>query len=152
VQSTRVSRLIHAPRAAIYAALLDPDAIALWRAPDDMTCRVHSFDAREGGEYRVSLTYDEPDRQGKSSAHTDTYRGRFLRLVPNEKVVESMEFETDNPALAGAMTLTTALSDAADGTEVVMSHEGIPDAIPAADNELGSRMALANLARLVERS
>lgn len=152
MQSTRVSRLIHAPRAAIYAALLDPDAIALWRAPDDMTCRVHSFDAREGGEYRVSLTYDEPDRQGKSSAHTDTYRGRFLRLVPNEKVVESMEFETDNPALAGAMTLTTALSDAADGTEVVMSHEGIPDAIPAADNELGSRMALANLARLVERS
>ena len=151
MQSTRVSRLIHAPRAAIYAALIDPDAIARWRAPDGMTCRVHSFDAREGGEYRVSLTYDEADRQGKSSAHTDTYRGRFLRLVPNEEVVETMEFETDDPALAGAMTLTTALCDSADGTEVVMSHEGVPDAIPAADNDLGTRMALANLARLVER-
>ena len=54
-------------------------------------------------------------------------------------------------ALAGAMILTTALCDSADGTEVVMSHEGVPDAIPAADNDLGTRMALANLARLVER-
>jgi uncharacterized protein YndB with AHSA1/START domain len=135
----------------VYAALLDADAIARWRAPDGMECRVHQLDPREGGEYRVSLTYEAPDRVGKSSGRTDTYHGRFLRLVPNEQVVETMQFETGDPALQEPMTLTTTLSDADDGTEVVMLHEGIPEAVPAADNELGSQMALAKLARLVEQ-
>ena len=135
----------------MYGALLDPDAIARWRAPDDMECRIHYFDPREGGEYRISLTYDDSHRVGKSSGHTDTYHGRFLRLIPNEQVVEAVQFEADDPALRGPMTLTTTLHDAEDGTEVVMFHEGIPDVVPAADNELGTRMALANLARLVER-
>jgi len=116
-----------------------------------MECQVLSFDAREGGEFRISLTYDDPQRAGKSSGHTDTYFGRFVRLVPNEQVVETMQFETDDPALQEPMTLTTTLSDAADGTEVVMFHEGIPDQVSAADNELGTQMALAGLARLVEQ-
>ena len=150
MQTTRVSRTIHAPRSAVYAALLDPAAIARWRAPDDMECRVHSFDAREGGEYRISLSYADAERAGKSSAHTDTYHGRFVRLVPNEQVVETMQFETEDPALQQPMTLTTMLNDAPEGTEVVMLHEGVPDVVPAADNELGTQMALASLARLVE--
>ena len=116
-----------------------------------MECRIHSFDPREGGEYRISLEYEDAHRVGKSSEHTDSYHGRFLRLVPDEQVVETMQFEADDPALQGPMTLTTTLSDAVEGTEVVMFHEGIPDVVPAADNELGTRMALANLARLVER-
>jgi uncharacterized protein YndB with AHSA1/START domain len=151
VQTTQVSRIIHAPRSAVFAALLDPDAISCWRAPDDMECRVEDFDAREGGEYRVSLTYEDPDRVGKSSGRTDTYFGRFLRLVPDEQVVEAMQFETDDPALQAPMTLTTTLHDTDGGTEVVMLHEGVPDTVPAADNELGTQMALAKLARLVER-
>ena len=115
-----------------------------------MEARVHDFDPHEGGEYRVSLTYKDPRRAGKSSQHTDTYHGRFLRLVPNEQVIETMQFETDDPGLLGSMTLTTTLNDADDGTEVVMIHAGLPDAVPAADNELGTRMALEKLARLVE--
>jgi uncharacterized protein YndB with AHSA1/START domain len=151
VQTTRVSRIVRAPRSAVYAALLDPDAIARWRAPDDMEARIHDFDPHEGGEYRISLTYKDPQRVGKSSDHTDTYHGRFLRLVPDEQVVETLQFETDDPALQGSMTLTTTLEDADEGTEVVMIHDGLPDEVPAADNELGTRMALENLARLVER-
>jgi uncharacterized protein YndB with AHSA1/START domain len=136
----------------VYAALLDPEAITRWRAPDDMECLVHAFDAREGGEYRISLTYEDPGRVGKSSDHTDTYCGRFLRLVPNERVVETMQFETDDPALREPMTLTTTLNEVDDGTEVVMFHEGVPDMVPAADNELGTQMALAKLAQLVEQT
>jgi uncharacterized protein YndB with AHSA1/START domain len=151
VQTTRVSRIIHASRSAVYAALLDPDAIARWRAPDDMECFVHYFDPREGGAYRISLRYKDPHRVGKSSGHTDTYHGQFLRIVPDEEVVETMQFEADDPALRGPMTLTTTLNDVDEGTEVVMRHGGIPDAVPAADNELGTRMALANLACIVER-
>jgi uncharacterized protein YndB with AHSA1/START domain len=148
--STRVSRHVNAPRAAVYRALLDADAVAKWRVPDGMTGRVHAFDAREGGAFRVSLTYDAPTGTGKSDPHTDTYHGHFLRLVPNEQVVEEIEFEAADPALRGTMTMTTTLTDADGGTDVLIVHEGIPDAVPATDNETGMRMALANLARLVE--
>ncbi|GHH17059.1 SRPBCC domain-containing protein [Streptomyces lanatus] len=149
--STRVSGHVNASRAAVYRALLDADAVERWRVPDGMTGHVHTFDGREGGAFRVSLTYDLPTGTGKSAAHTDTYHGRFVRLVPDEQVVEEVEFETDDPALRGTMTMTTTLTDAAGGgTDILIVHEDIPDVVPAADNETGTRMALANLARLVE--
>lgn len=149
--TTRVSRHVRAPRAAVYRALLDPAAVARWKVPEGMTCRVHEFDAREGGTLRVSLTYDEPGPQGKTTAHTDTYRGRFVRLVPGELVVEVDVFETDDPALQGEMTSTITLADADGGTELAAVHEGVPDGVAPADNELGWRMALDRLAELVER-
>ncbi|AXI80935.1 SRPBCC domain-containing protein [Peterkaempfera bronchialis] len=148
--STRVSRHVRASRAAVYRALLDADAIAAWRVPTGMSSHVHAFDPREGGAFRVSLTYDAPVGTGKSALHTDTYHGRFVKLVPNEQVVETFEFETSDPALRGTMRMTTTLTDADGGTDVLVVHEGIPDAVPAADNATGTRMALANLARLVE--
>ncbi|MEO3867963.1 SRPBCC family protein [Nonomuraea sp. B12E4] len=147
--STEVSRRISAPPQAVYRALVDADAIARWRAPEGMSSHVHEFDAREGGAFRVSLTYDVPTETGKSAAHTDTYHGRFVRLVPGERVVEVFEFETGDPALRGEMTMTTTLSEMDGGTEVSILHEGIPDVVPAADNETGTRMALDNLAKLV---
>ncbi|MFC8142101.1 SRPBCC domain-containing protein [Streptomyces paradoxus] len=149
--TSRVSGHVDAPRAAVYRALVSAEAIARWRVPDGMSGEVHEFEAREGGRFRVSLTYEAPDASGKSAAHTDTYHGHFARLVPDEQVVEVLEFEAADPALRGAMTLTTTLTDAqGGGTDVLMVHEGIPDVVPAADNETGTRMALAKLARLVE--
>lgn len=147
--STRVSQRIHAPRAAVYRALTDPAALARWRAPVGMTCVVHRFDAREGGSFRVSLTYDAPAAAGKTTAHTDTYHGHFARLVPDEQVVEVLEFETSDPLLLGQMTVTTTLTDAGDGTDVVITHQGLPRGVSAADNETGTRMALGKLAALV---
>jgi hypothetical protein len=70
--------------------------------------------------------------------------------VPDEQVVEVLEFETADPALRGVMTVTTTLAASEAGTDVTILHEGIPDAIPAADNEAGTSIALANLARLVQ--
>ena len=115
-----------------------------------MTSHVHEFDAREGGSLRISLTYDAQTGTGKTSAHTDTYHGRFAKLVTNEKVVEVDEFETTDPALRGEMTVTITLADADDGTDVLLVHEGLPSGASTADNETGSRMALAKLAALVE--
>jgi len=148
--STRLRGHVRAPREAVYRALLDPEAIAKWRVPQGMSGQVHEFEAREGGAFRVSLTYETPEGVGKSSSHTDTYHGRFRRLVPGEQVVEVFEFETADPAMRGEMTMTTTLTDSGDGTDVLIEHDGIPDAIPAGDNETGTRMALENLARLVE--
>jgi uncharacterized protein YndB with AHSA1/START domain len=150
VYSTQASRHIRAPRSAVYRALLDAGAIAQWRVPAGMSSHVHEFDAREGGSFRVSLTYDAPTGTGKSASRTDTYRGHFVKLVPDEKVVEVFEFETADPELRGEMTMTTTLTDADGGTDVLVVHEGVPDKVPPADNETGTRMALAKLAKLTE--
>ncbi|MFE6690910.1 SRPBCC domain-containing protein [Streptomyces sp. NPDC057743] len=154
---TEASRYIGAPPAAVYQALLDAQAVAKWRAPDGMSCRVHAFDVRIGGAFRVSLTYEDGltyegglGGVGKSTARTDTYHGRFLALVPYEKVVEVLQFDTDDARFAGTMTITTTLVPTGEGTTVVLVHEGVPDAIPRPDNEAGTRMTLANLARWVE--
>ena len=148
--STRVTRHVRAPRPAVYRALLDAAAIQRWRVPDGMSSQVHEFEAREGGAFRVSLTYDAPAGTGKSAARTDTYHGRFTRLVPDEQVTEVFEFESADPGLAGEMTMTTVLAEAGGGTDVTVVHDQIPDSIPPADNEAGTRMALAHLARLLE--
>ena len=152
MSSLRQTQFIRAPRARVYRALLDADAVARWRVPEGMTSRVHNLDAREGGAFRVSLTYDAPDRQGKSTAHTDTYHGHFAKLVPDTQVVEVVEFETDDPALQGEMTIRFTLRDEAGGTEVLAEHENVPSVVPPEDNELGWKMSLAKLAKLVEGS
>jgi len=148
--TTRLSRQMSAPRAAVYQALLDAGAVAAWRVPDGMSSQVHEWEPREGGLFRVSLSYDVPAGTGKTAEHTDTYHGRFTRLVPDQQVVEVLEFETADPELCGEMTITTTLADTGGGTSVLMVHEGIPDKIPPADNETGTRMALDKLTRLVE--
>jgi uncharacterized protein YndB with AHSA1/START domain len=152
MNSTRIRRHINAPRGAVYRALLDPRAVAKWKVPDGMTCRVHEFDAREGGSIRISLTYDEPSATGKTTSHTDTYHGRFVKLVRNEQVVEVDEFETTDPAMRGEMTITISLADADGGTDLLAVHDGLPRGVSAADNETGWQMALAKLAALVEAS
>ena len=87
---------------------------------------------------------------GKTTAHTDTYHGRFVKLVTNEQVVEVVEFETTDPALHGEMTITISLADADGGTDVLAVHDGLPAGLSPADTEVGWRMSLANLAALVE--
>jgi len=148
--STRVTQHVNAPRAAVYRALLDAHAVATWMVPDGMTSHVHAFEAREGGSFRISLTYDAPTGTGKTMAHTDTYHGRFVKLVPNEQVVEVMEFETVDDSMRGEMTVTFTLTDADGGTDVLGVHENVPPGVAPADNETGWRMSLEKLARLVE--
>lgn len=170
MSETRLARRIRAPRAVVYRALLDPAAVQQWMVPDGMTSEVHTFEAREGGGFRISLTYDEPTGTGKTSSRTDTFHGRFARLVPDTEVVQVVEFETDDPSMQGEMTITYRLTEVAgddgdgparpgDGgitetgamdTEVVGHHEHVPPGVSPADNELGWTMSMGKLARLVE--
>lgn len=170
MSETRLVRRIRAPRAVVYRALLDPAAVQQWMVPDGMTSEVHEFEAREGGGFRISLTYDEPTGTGKTSSRTDTFHGRFARLVPDTEVVQVVEFETDDPSMQGEMTITYRLTDLArDGgddparpgnggvpgtevpdTEVIGHHEHVPPGVSPADNELGWTMSMGKLARLVE--
>jgi uncharacterized protein YndB with AHSA1/START domain len=150
MSSTPISRHVNGPRSAVYRAFIDARAIATWMVPNGMTSHVHAFDPREGGAFRISLTYDAPTSRGKTTAHTDTYHGRFVKLVPNEQVVEVVEFETADPAMRGEMTITISLSDANGGTDITALHDGLPPGLSAGDNEVGWQMSLAKLATLVE--
>jgi uncharacterized protein YndB with AHSA1/START domain len=118
--------------------------------PDSMTMRVHAFNAREGGAFRISLAYDTPAAAGKTSAHTDTYHGRYVKLVPNEQVVEVVEFKTDYPAMHGEMTIMYSLADANGGTDVTAVHDRLPSGLSPGENEKCWRMSLEKLAVLVD--
>jgi uncharacterized protein YndB with AHSA1/START domain len=134
----------------VYHTLLDADAVQDWMVPEGMTSQVHSFDAREGGTFRISLTYDMPTTAGKTSAQTDSFHGRFAKLVPDTEVVQVVEFEADDPTMQGEMTITYRLSDADGGTELTGLHENLPSGVAPADNELGWSMSIDKLAKLVE--
>ncbi len=146
-RGTIATVLVPATAEAAFRACTDPVALATWRVPDAMTAEVHEFDARVGGHYRMSLHYATADHRvpGKTDRHTDTFRGTFVELVPAERIVEVIEFETDDPTLAGPMTVTTNFTGSDAGTEVVVRHEHLPVGIREADNQLGTRQSLTRL-------
>ena len=148
--TTRSTRIIRAPRSAVYRALLDAGSVQQWMVPEGMTSEIHEFEGREGGTFWISLTYDMPTGTGKTSAHTDTYHGRFEELVPNERVVQSVEFETEDPSMQGTMTITYELTDTDDGTLVTGLHENLPPGVAPDQNEYGWQMSMNKLATLVE--
>ena len=150
--SMRVSRIVKAERKAVYQAFLDPDAVATWLPPDTMRGCVHLFDAREGGRFRISLTYQEAEHRpcGKTSEDTDTFQGKFVELVPYLRIVEVVEFESQDPAFRGEMRITVSLADVEGATEVTMFFENLPNGIRLEDNERGSKSSLEKLAALLE--
>jgi uncharacterized protein YndB with AHSA1/START domain len=150
VSTTRLTRHIRAPRERVYRALIDAESVQRWMVPDNMTSRVETFDAREGGTFRITLTYDAPTTSGKTDAQSDSFHGRFAELEADAKVVQVVEFETDDPAMAGEMTITYTLTDADGGTDLSGVHENLPPGVSPADNELGWRMSIDKLAALVE--
>ena len=152
-RSTQVSQFIKAPREMVYRAFIQPDAVESWLAPYNMKGHIEIFEPHEGGKFRMSLTYlDDKDRpRGKTSEDTDTSEGTFVELIPNQKIVQVFEFESDRPDMTGQMSITWSLADADGGTEVTVRMDDIPKGIRLEDNELGSNQSLRKLAALVER-
>ncbi len=113
--------------------------------------RIHLKAAR-AAVYRalVDARAVAPTGTGKTTAQTDTFHGRFVKLVPDEQVVEVVEFESESPDMRGEMTITIELADADGGTSLIAVHEGLPRGVSAADNEAGWRISLGKLAALVE--
>lgn len=151
-ETLSVSRVIKASPRTIYQALLDPQAVASWRAPEGMKAHIDAFEPREGGVFRMTLEYLKTDHavRGKTSEHADVVRGRFVELVADQRVVEAVVFESDDPDFAGAMTLTTSLTTVSGGTEVTIRVDNAPKGIRAEDHELGIRSTLKKLAAFTE--
>ena len=150
-RSTEVSRIIHASRRKIYRAFLDPAALVKWLPPGTMTGRMHAFSEGEGGGYRMSLSYTETDNRppGKTSADTDTFRVRFVELVPSTRIVQAVAFESSDAALSDEMVMTISLADSGEGTLVRILHENIPRVVRLEDNETGTRQSLDQLEAFV---
>lgn len=127
---------------------MDPQALVSWLPPKGMKARVEAFQPREGGSFRIVLTYNQPDHSapGKTSEHSDVVCGRFLELVPNERIVQLVEFESKDPAFAGHMKMTWIFTAAPEGTKVTIRCENVPPGIRQEDHEDGFRSTLANLA------
>jgi uncharacterized protein YndB with AHSA1/START domain len=145
------SRLIVASPDRVYEALVNPDALATWLPPDGMTGRFEQFNARPGGSYRLVLTYRDPSAgRGKATADSDIVDVRFLDLVPGKRVVQAVEFLSDDPANAGTMNMTWELVAIDDSTQVSIRAENVPAGISAEDHAAGLASSLANLAGYLE--
>ena len=139
--TVRLHRVLKAPPERIYRAFLDPDAIPKWLPPHGFTCKVHHLDAKVGGTYRMSFTNFSP-----GNGHA--FGGKYLELVPNERIRHDDQFE--DPNLPGTMITTIELKPVSVGTEVHIVQEGIPDAIPVEGCYLGWQESLVLLGKLVE--
>jgi len=144
-------RLIPAAPEKVFAALLDPVALASWLPPEGMTGWVEHFDPEPGGRYRLVLTYtDTGGAPGKSTDDTDVVAGRFTEITPGVRVVQEADFVSDDPAFADPMVMTWEVQPAEGGTLVVMRAEQVPEPISAAAHVQGMTESLANLARYLE--
>lgn len=144
-------RVIAAPPGRVYDALVDPEALVAWLAPQGMTARFERFDGRPGGSYRLVLTYDEAGSgRGKTTADSDVVEARFVNLVPGVRVVLEVDFESDDPLFAGTMTMTWDVTATDDGTLVEITASDVPDGISAQDHAVGMASSLARLAEHLE--
>ncbi|MEQ4301213.1 SRPBCC family protein [Plantactinospora sp. B6F1] len=143
--------MIAAPPDRVYDALVDPDVLAVWLPPDGMSGRFERFEPRPGGSYRMILTYaDASAAPGKATADSDIVEATFVELVPGVRVVQEVNFVSDDPSYAGTMTMTWEVAAADHGTEVTFRADGVPPGISAQDHAAGLASSLANLAAYLE--
>jgi uncharacterized protein YndB with AHSA1/START domain len=139
--TVRLHRVLKTTPAKLYKAFLDADAMARWIAPYGFLCKVHTFEPKVGGKFRMSFT-----NFGSGKGHS--FGGEFLELVPNERLRYTDRF--DDPNLPGTLTVTVTMRAVTGGTELNVVQEGIPEVIPVDMCYLGWQESLAQLANLVE--
>ena len=125
----------------VYKAFLDPDAMVKWLPPNGFTGKVHEMDARVGGIYKMSFT-------NLTTGNAHSFGGKFLELVPNERIRYTDKF--DDPNMPGDMLTTVDIKQVSVGVEINIVQEGIPDMIPVQMCYLGWQESLALLKMLVE--
>lgn len=145
------SRLIETSPERIYEALTDRTALETWLPPAGMSGRFLAYDLREGGGYRLELTYlaVSDAAAAKSTADSDIVEVRFVELVPNRRMVQAVDFESDDPAFSGTMTMTWRIDPAIEGARVTIVAENVPPGIKADDHVDGMTSSLGQLATFV---
>lgn len=144
--------MVAAPPTRVYEALVDPEALLAWLPPTGMSGRFERFDLRPSGSYRLVLTYaDASSAPGKATADSDVVEARFVEVVPGVRVVQAVDFVSDDPAFAGTMTMTWEVIPVDGGSRIDIRAEGVPAGISAEDHAVGLASSLANLAAYLEQ-
>lgn len=137
----KLHRVLRAAPERVYRAFLDADAMCKWLPPNGFTGRVHHIEARVSGAYTMSFT-------NFTTGQSHSFGGTYLDLIPNERICHTDEF--NDPNLPGTMKTTIILKKGSCGTELSITQEGVPEAIPPESCYLGWQESLALLAKLVE--
>jgi uncharacterized protein YndB with AHSA1/START domain len=149
-RTDRASRVVNAPVARVFNALVDRDALETWLPPRGMSARFERFDPTPGGSYRLVLTYADPtSSRGKATADSDIVETRYVDIVPNDRVVQAVDFVSEDPAFAGTMTMTWTVQAVDGGTRIEITADDVPDGISADDHAAGLASSLDNLASYV---
>ena len=147
----QASRVIRASPSELYGAFANPRALESWLPPRGMTGHLEKFDFRDGGAYRIRLTYDDGGQnRGKSSDDSDDVEVRFVRLVQDEAIEQAVTFDSDDPRFSGEMTMVWRFLPVPSGTEVTVRCENVPEGIGEDDHQAGLTSSLENLASYVE--
>jgi uncharacterized protein YndB with AHSA1/START domain len=139
--TVRLHRVLVTKPEKVYRAFIEADALAKWMPPNGFACTVHQLDAKVGGTFRISF-------RNFTTGHSHSFGGRYIELVPSERLRYTDKF--DDPNLPGEIQVTVTLRKVSLGTEVNIVQEGLPDVIPLEACYLGWQESLRNLARLVE--
>jgi uncharacterized protein YndB with AHSA1/START domain len=139
--TVKLHRVLRATPDRVYRAFTDPEALVKWLAPNGFTAKVHSIDARVGGSYRMSF-------KNFTTGESHSFGGKYLELVPNERLRYTDKFE--DPSLPGEMQTTITLREVSVGVELNVVQEGLPEAIPLEACYLGWQESLVLLGKLVE--
>ncbi len=144
-------RQVHAAPERVFAAMADPEELVDWLPPAGMDGRFEHVDLRTGGSYRLVLTYrDASGSPGKATADSDVVDARIVEVVPGRRIVQAVDFVSEDPAFDGTMVMTWSVGPSGDGTLVRIVAEGVPDGITADDHAEGMSSSLEQLAMHVE--
>jgi len=147
------SRLIQGTQKKIYEAFIDKEALEFWLAPYGMTGKIHDFDVRIGGGYDMSLIYNDPKTQGKTTGNEDRFSAKFVELRPYEKVVQRINFKSDNSEFTDEMIMEVLLEEVQpNSTKVTILFKNIPTGVDPKDNEDGTEQSLEKLAKYIENN
>src|SRR3954471_15756942 len=140
INTVRLHRVLRAPPERVYRAFLDADALAKWLPPHGFTAKMHHFEPRVGGTFRMSFT-------NFTSGNSHAFGGEYLELKPHTRIRYTDKFE--DPNLPGTLTVTVDLKKVSCGTEINIVQEGVPEAIPSEMCYLGWQDSLRQLADVV---
>jgi uncharacterized protein YndB with AHSA1/START domain len=146
------SKFISASPTAVFRAFSEPGAMERWLPPEGMTGEILHFDFRDGGSYRMRLTYVEPDHgHGKTTEASDEVEVRLTKIEDGLRIEQEVFFESEDPAFSGIMRMTWTFQSLVEGTLVTIQAENVPSGIRPDDHQAGLNSSLENLARYLEK-
>jgi uncharacterized protein YndB with AHSA1/START domain len=108
------------------------------------------FDFREGGSYRMRLTYTDLDHaEGKTSDDSDEVEVRLTRIEKERTIEQEITFQSDDPAYAGSMCMVWTFQPEESGTLVTVRAENVPPGIRQEDHIAGMNSSLTKLSEFV---